>query len=66
MFDILLALKRSGDCLVRLKIDQRFDAVSFGKTFRQVLAMLETRRTRLLVTPTYRVPPGLLARMYTQ
>jgi hypothetical protein len=66
MLDVLFALERSSDRFVRLEIDQRFDAVSLGETLGQTLAMLVTRRTRLFVIPTYSVPPGLLARMYTQ
>ena len=40
MFDVLLALKRRGDCFVRLKIHQRFDVVPLGEALGQPLAML--------------------------
>jgi hypothetical protein len=40
MFDILFPLKRGGNRLVSLKIDQRLDAVPLGETICQALSML--------------------------
>ena len=40
MFDILFPLKRGGNRLVRLKIDQRLDAVPLGEAICQALSML--------------------------
>src|SRR5580704_11278519 len=40
MFDILLTLQCGGNCLMRLEIDQRLNAVPLGEAIRQALPML--------------------------
>src|ERR1700744_1217712 len=39
VLDILLALERSGDRVMRLEIDQRLDAVPLGKAVREAFAL---------------------------
>jgi hypothetical protein len=38
-YDVLFPLKRSRNCIVRLKIDQRLDAVPLGKAICQAFSM---------------------------
>jgi hypothetical protein len=52
MFDVLLALKRRGDRVVGIEVNQRLDAITLGETLCQAFSMLATRRTKSFVTPT--------------
>lgn len=48
---------------MRFEVDQTLQAMLFGETFDNALPMLVNTRTRSDVTPTYRVPFGLLVMM---
>ena len=52
MLDVLLALDRRYRGRVLLVIDEPLHAVLLGEALDQSFAMLNTRRTRSLVTPT--------------
>ena len=59
MLDVFLALKGDGNRFMRLKIDQRFDAVTLGKTVCQTFPVLVNAPNKIACYTDIQCSPGL-------
>jgi hypothetical protein len=66
MLDVLFALDRIVSRIVLLKVYETLDVVFLRESPGQTFPMLVCPTHKVVLTPTYSVPPGALARMYTQ
>jgi hypothetical protein len=63
VLDVLFALDSSCNGVVSFVVDEAFNVIFLVKLSANPSRYSKVRRIKSLVTPTYNVPPGALARM---